>query len=168
MVPQDVPLTYFPSECTLTMLAVTFTQWCKEEGLDQPSAFKNDSKSLNIYSLQDSESDDDTEPYSSSGSSNIIEYSGHQFSINQLDTITEHMVCYVDKKDNKMTAYPKCSACNLPGHTVKNFHPLINVTLAQAFLKKEPKVLAQILKKYKSIPCKPRRKGGHNKVYSVE
>ena len=154
------------------MLAVTFTQWCKEEGLDQPSTFRNE-KSLPIHSLQESDSDDDSDhPLTNHhGSSGIIESGGHTFSVNQLDQVTEHMICYMAKKDNKDSKYPKCDICQLPGHTVENCHPLINVALAQAFLKKEPKVLAQILKKYKSIPRGsrgPRKKGGRSKVHSLE
>ena len=91
---------------------------------------------MNIYSLQYPESEDDYEQDTPSASFNIIDYSGHQFSINQLDNITEHMICYMDKKDNKLATYPKCSACKLPDHTVENCHPLINIALAQSFLQK--------------------------------
>ena len=64
-----------------------------------------------------------------------------------ISEIAEHYICYMGKKEQgKASSYPKCEICDLPGHEAKTCRPLINIAIGQAFLKKNPAIMSEILR----------------------
>ena len=50
IVNQDVPIPIVPSECMLTVLGTTLTQWCHQEGLPQPNQSPSNDR-RNVFAL---------------------------------------------------------------------------------------------------------------------
>jgi hypothetical protein len=146
-VPQNGIITGILLECHLEMLNVTLAQWCAEERLKFPSTH-----SLPVSPVLALE---DTPEYFTALQMSNASPSDLVFGSLTLDAVTvyqsiAHMVCYVDR-DGPKSDYPKCDACELPGHKSDQCHPLINYCAAQAMATQYPVMVKWIKATYKKF-----------------
>jgi hypothetical protein len=149
LVPQNGPIPLIPMECQLEMLTVTFTKWCEEERLDAPSA-KVSSPSPRVFAIYDLQ-DLDLSDRPHALAPREISIGNTTINLEMVDRALAHVICYVDGGTSK-SAYPKCSACGLPGHKIEQCHPLINFCLVQALAAQHPDNVKRIKVDYTQFP----------------
>jgi hypothetical protein len=161
LVPQNGKIPPTPMECHLEMMSVTLDQWCAEENLEplNPRSYRqaipNTVRVFHLDTTDDSSLNEsvliDGYNTSSAHSDNMLSLGTTSMSSDAINTIIEHMVCYVDRPDRSLT-YPKFDACGLPGHKIEQCHPLVNFCLAQAFNQKRPDLVKRIKSAYQKFP----------------
>jgi hypothetical protein len=149
LVPQNGPIPLIPMECQQQMLSVTFTQWCEEERLDAPSA-KVSSPSPHVFAI-DNLQDLDLYDRPHALAPREISIGNTTIDLETINRALAHVICYVDGGTSK-SAYPKCSACGLPGHKIEQCHPLINFCLVQVLAAQHPDIVKRIKAAYTQFP----------------
>jgi hypothetical protein len=151
MVPQCGTVSTTPSECSIPLLFVTLEQWCDEDRLDLPQV-KTDTATSRVFELaNDSALLPSGEPPVPSQEASAFHIGSTALDMATVYRALEHVVCYVDRKTNIGT-YPKCVAGGLPGHSIDQCHPLINLCLAGALASQHTDIGRKIQATYKLFP----------------
>jgi hypothetical protein len=150
LVPQgSSSLTVF-LESRQEMIGVTLTQWCIEERMELPNTKSNDPTPDRVFAL-DLHAHNilaiDADPTPA-----VIQFDDRAINATTVDRAIAHAICFVDQKARPDSAYPKCIACGLPGHTIDKCHPLINHCIAQALAAQHPEIVKRIKATCKMFP----------------
>jgi hypothetical protein len=82
----------------------------------------------------------------------VIQFDDRAIDATAVDRAIAHVIYYVDRKARPDSAYPKCIACGLPGHTIDKCHPLIIHCSAQTLTAQHPKIVKRIKATCKMFP----------------
>jgi hypothetical protein len=110
-------------------LGVTLTHWCIVEQLETPNTKASNSAPDHVFHIDDVIEDID-------GCTWVLEQSVLQLGtpsvdMTTVDCVIKQIVLYMDKRE-RHKSYPKFTACGLPGHSIDQFHPLVNYCIAHA------------------------------------